>query len=56
MPFYHAHSLKLGNSLDVDKVDLDVVCDLLLRYEALEREAKSKISNYLQDFTLDDYF
>jgi hypothetical protein len=58
LPCYHAETLRLNHFAEADKIDLDVVCDLFLRYEQPERLARHDLQAYLTNVSdnRDEYY
>lgn len=47
LPCYHADTLRMNHFAEADKIDLDIICDVFLRYEAAERMARQELQAYL---------
>lgn len=49
MPCYHADALRNNHFAEADTLDLDVVCDIFLRYEQPERTARLELQKFITD-------
>lgn len=49
MPCYHADALRNNHFAEADTLDLDVVCDIFLRYEQPERTARMELQKFITD-------
>lgn len=54
LPCYHADSLRKSHFAEADKIDLDVLCDIFLRYELPERQARQELSAYISSSNVED--